>query len=56
MLAVLGLIAFAIAALLNLLHMDPQNVLWLVIVGGILICAHGIWGWYGTSRWGRRTP
>lgn len=50
MLAVAGLIAFAIAAILELVKTHIDWVIWLVIIGGILICAHAIWGWWGVRH------
>jgi hypothetical protein len=47
LLAVLALIAFVIAAVLELVKVHIDWVIWLVIIGGILICAHAIWGWWG---------
>ena len=47
MLAILGLVAFIIAGILELVKTHISAVIWLVIIGGILICAEAIWGWYG---------
>jgi len=48
MLAVGALVAFIIAAILELVKTHISWVVWLIIIGGILISAHAIWGWYGT--------
>jgi hypothetical protein len=53
MLAILGLVAFIIAAILQLVKVHLNDVVWLLIIGGILICSHAIWGWYG-ARYGNR--
>lgn len=53
--AVAGIIALAIAAVLELVKAHENFVIWLVILGGILIGAEVVWGRYGT-RFGRRTP
>jgi hypothetical protein len=47
MLAIAGLVAFIIAAILELTKDHLNWVIWLIIIGGILACAHMIWGWYG---------
>jgi hypothetical protein len=50
MLAILGFIAFAIAGILELVKTHQNAVIWLVIVGGLLVCAEVLWGWYGRRR------
>lgn len=52
--AIAGFIAFVIAGILNLIKSHPDLALWLIIIGGALVCAEVAWGWYG--RRGRRTP
>jgi hypothetical protein len=54
-LAVLALVAFVVAAILELVKTHLNAVIWLIIIGGILVSSHGIWGWYGTRR-GRVVP
>jgi hypothetical protein len=46
MLAVLGFVLFVIAAILKLVDKYPNSILWLVIVGGALVCAEVAWGWH----------
>jgi hypothetical protein len=46
MLAILGFIAFAIAAILELVKTHVDAVIWLIILGGLLVCADVAWGWY----------
>lgn len=53
LLAVLAIVAFVIAAILKLVHHDPSAVTWLIIIGGILICAHALWGWAAPRYWRR---
>jgi hypothetical protein len=50
MLAVLAFVAFVVAAVLEFVKTHLSAVIWLVIIGGILISAHVLWGWYGTRR------
>jgi hypothetical protein len=50
MLAILGFIAFAIAAILELVKVHQNAIIWLVIIGGLLVSAAVAWGWYGTRR------
>lgn len=50
MLAVLALIAFAVAGLLRIIHLHGSAVTDLIIIGGILISAHGLWGYYPWRR------
>jgi hypothetical protein len=50
MLAIAGLIAFIIAAILELVKTHISWVVWLIIIGGILICAHAVFGYWGTRR------
>jgi hypothetical protein len=47
MLAILAVVAFVIAGILELVKTHLNAVIWCVIIGGILICAEVIWGWYG---------
>ena len=54
MLAVAGFVAFVIAAILQLVKSHVDLVIWLVIVGGLLVCAEVAWGWYGRRY--PRTP
>jgi hypothetical protein len=54
MLAILAIVAFVIAAILELVKVHLNDVVWLLILGGVLISAHAIWGWYGV-RYGNRT-
>jgi hypothetical protein len=53
MLAIIAFVAFIIAAVLNLVKIDPKIVLWLIIIGGILISAAVAWGWAGPRYWNR---
>lgn len=55
MLAVLAFVVFIIAAILKLVAKHADWIIWLIIIGGILISAHGIWGWgFGPGgRWHR---
>jgi hypothetical protein len=48
-LAVLGFVSFAIAGILELVKpaQDAKAVIWLVIIGGLLVCAAAwAFGWY----------
>jgi len=56
MLAILGFVAFVIAAILELVRTHVDWVIWLIIIGGILICAHNLWGFWGTRFGQRSTP
>lgn len=52
MLAIAGFIAFVIAAILQLVGSHANIEIWLIIIGGALVCAHCVaYGraWY-TSR------
>ena len=53
MLAILALIVFIVAGILKLVGKHGDWLLWMVILGGILISAHGIWGWAGPRYWNR---
>ena len=53
MLAVLAFIVFVIAAILKLVGKHADWLIWLLIVGGALISAHGIWGWAGPRYYNR---
>jgi hypothetical protein len=58
MLAVLAFAAFLIAAVLHLAGVKYDIMFWMIIIGGILISAHALWGW-GSGRWwgpGRPAP
>jgi hypothetical protein len=55
MLAILGFVAFVIAAILHLVKHDAGAVLWLIIIGGALVCAEVAWGWNRSGRY-RRGP
>jgi hypothetical protein len=44
-LAVLGFILFAIGIILNLVGKHTDWIIWLVLVGGALVCAEVAWGW-----------
>jgi O-antigen/teichoic acid export membrane protein len=46
MLAVLAIVAFIIAAILELTKTHLDAVIWLIIAGGILVSAHCLWGYY----------
>jgi hypothetical protein len=50
MLAILAFISFAIAGILELVKTHVDAVIWLIIIGGLLICAEVAWGWYGRRR------
>ena len=45
MLAIIGVILLAIAAILKLVGQHLDWVEWLIIIGAILIGADVIWGW-----------
>ncbi len=47
----LGLIAFAFAGLLHVIKQDPQVVFDLIIIGGVLYGAAGIWLSRGVYPW-----
>jgi hypothetical protein len=51
-LAVLGFVAFAIAGILELVKSspNPKTVIWLIIIGGLLVCAGCAFDWYGRHR------
>ena len=51
--AIAGIIALVIAAILELVKVHQDYVVWLIILGAILIGAEVVWGRYGT-RFGRR--
>lgn len=53
MLAILGFVAFVIAAVLHLVKHDPGAVTWLIIIGGALVCAEVAWGWNRAGRYTR---
>jgi uncharacterized membrane protein len=50
MLAILGFTAFVIAAILELVKVHQNAVIWLVIIGGLLVSSAVAWAWYGTRR------
>ena len=52
---ILAAIAFIIAAFLNFGGGHGKDVDWLVIVGGLFLCAEVAWGWNRTGRY-RRGP
>jgi hypothetical protein len=56
MLAVAALIVFVIAAVLKLAGSHTNILQWLIIIGGILISAHAIWGWGSGRYWGPGRP
>jgi hypothetical protein len=45
MIAVVGLILYIIAAILELIGKHLDWVIWLVIIGGALVAIDVIWGW-----------
>ena len=47
----LGLIAFAFAGLFKVLAKEPDAQIWLIIIGGILACAGGLWVSRGVYPW-----
>lgn len=51
----LGLIAFAFAGLLHVIKQDPAIVFDLMLIGGVLYGAAGIWVSRGVYPW-RRGP
>jgi hypothetical protein len=53
-LAVAALVAFIIAAILELTKTHLDAVIWLIIAGGILLSAEAIWGWNRGGRSYRR--
>ena len=55
MLAVIAFVFFVIAGILHLVGKHADWILWLIIMGGACISAHGIWGWgFGPGgRWHR---
>jgi hypothetical protein len=50
MMAIAGFVAFVVAAVLELVKAHVNAVIWLVIIGGALVCAEVAWGWYGVRR------
>lgn len=52
MLASAGLVLFIVAAILRLVDKHPDWILWLIIIGGILVCAEVAWDWSRTYRRG----
>lgn len=50
----LGLIAFAFAGLLHVIKQDPAVVFDLIIIGGVLYGAAGIWVSRGVYPWRNR--
>jgi hypothetical protein len=53
MLAILGVILAAIAAILKLVDKHPDWIIWLVIIAVILIGAEVAWGWRRTGMYRR---
>lgn len=51
MIGIAGIIAFVIAAVLELVKSHVDAVIWLIILGGILVGVEATFGWY---RGGRR--
>jgi uncharacterized membrane protein len=45
MLAVIGLVLYVIAAILQLTSKYTDKVIWLVIIGGALVAIDVAWGW-----------
>ena len=45
MIAVVGLVLYVIAAILELIGKHLDWVIWLVIIGGALVAIDVIWGW-----------
>jgi hypothetical protein len=43
--AVIGLILYVIAAILELVSKYTDKVVWLLIIGGALVAVDVIWGW-----------
>lgn len=58
MLAVIGLVLYVIAAILELVNKHLNYVIWLIIIGGALVAADVIWGWHraGPGYYRRGTP
>jgi hypothetical protein len=56
MMAILGFIAFTVAAILELVKTHLDAVIWLIIIGGALVCADVAWGWYGRRGVRRVVP
>jgi len=54
MLAVLGFIAFVIAAFLHFSGGHESAMIWFIIIGGLLACAELIWGVHRAGWYGRR--
>jgi hypothetical protein len=54
MFAVVGLIAFIVAAILRLIGKHAGIVDWMVIIGGLAYGLHLLWGW--TDAPWRRAP
>jgi hypothetical protein len=52
MAAVLAFVLFVIAAILELVKVHTDVVIWLVIFGGAAVSAEVAFGWYG-RRWPR---
>ena len=59
MLAILGFVAFVIAAFLKFDGHHQSPMLWAIIIGGLLVSAEVAWGWNRAGRYGwagRGTP
>ena len=60
MIAVVGLILYVIAGILELVNKHLNYVIWLLIIGGALVAIDVIWGWRragaGYYRSGGGTP
>lgn len=45
MIAIVGLVLYVIAAILQLTSKYTDKIIWLVIIGGALVAIDVIWGW-----------
>jgi len=45
MIAVVGLILYVIAGILELVNKHLNWVIWLIIIGGALVAIDVVWGW-----------
>ena len=53
MLAIIGVVLAAIAAILKLVGKHPDWILWLIIIAVILIGAEVAWGWRRSGMYSR---
>lgn len=52
MLALIAFFIFAVAGILKLVGKHSELVIWLIILGGLLVCLSGGWGW-DRAPWNR---